>query len=180
MKFLILTILLSPLALANSDVVDSVCERMQYKDCSLVKAIIKVESNNNPLSIGQDGAGSLGLMQIKCSTARMLDKIQGRKTINCKQLFDSNINIEYGIRYLNHIEELLTKKPTTKELLSVYNGGYEWKFINGKNTYRVKRCNAISIKKKRKCKKGEPFNIEYSRKIIQTYNKITGSNSNGT
>lgn len=174
MKFFLVGLLLGiDVAYAKSwEVVNQVCEWMDYKDCSLVKAIITVESSNNPLAIGKDGAGSLGLMQVKCSTARVLDRIHGRKPLKCSDLFDPYINVRYGIEYLNYIDELLTNKPTVPQLLSVYNGGYM--YHRPTNTYRVKLCNAISLKKKRKCKQGiEPFNVGYSRKVIQAYNKIT-------
>jgi soluble lytic murein transglycosylase-like protein len=177
MKFLMLLAMFFVPQCAKANV-DRVCERMKYKDCSLVKAIIQYESSGNPLAIGHDGKGSLGLMQIKCDTARTLDRIHGRKPIICKMLFNPTINVYYGIQYLEYIEELLSKKPTMHEILSVYNGGYEFHKPTGH--YRVKRCNAISIKKKRKCNKGEPFNIEYSRKVIQIYDKLIRSQSNGT
>lgn len=178
MKFLMLSAILWSSNLWAS--IDTVCKRMKYKDCSLVKAIIQYESSGNPLAIGRDGAGSLGLMQVKCSTARTLDRFYGRKEVECKKLFNPSLNVFYGIEYLQYIEnELLTKKPNVIELLSVYNGGYEFHRPTGH--YRVKRCNAISIKKKRKCKEGiDPFNVEYSWKVIQIYKQITGSNPNGT
>jgi soluble lytic murein transglycosylase-like protein len=175
MKFLFISclFLLSLLRYAQASVVDKVCHRMKYEDCALVKAIIKYESSGNPLAVGHDGAGSLGLMQVKCSTARMLDNFHGRKPIRCRSLFNPTINIKTGIEYLRYIEQRLTIKPTVYELLSVYNGGY---FYDRKdNTYIVKTCNAISIKKKRRCKQGhEPFNIEYSKNVIKIYNKIKG------
>lgn len=174
MKFFLLGFLLvSDLAFAEWDIVEKVCKRMKYQDCSLVKAIITVESSNNPLSIGRDGNGSLGLMQIKCSTANTLDQIKRRKKLDCNKLFDPYINVKYGIEYLNYLEELMSTKPTMLELLSAYNGGYMFHKPTG--TYRIKLCNAISKKKKRKCEEGEPFNIEYSRKVIRIYEKIRSS-----
>jgi hypothetical protein len=172
MKFITLLILLPWMAYSNTDAVDKVCKRMKYEDCSLVKAIITVESDYNPLAIGRDGAGSLGLMQIKCSTARMLDQVHGRSLIKCSRLFIPEINIVYGIEYLKYLDKLLTIKPKMHELLSAYNGGY----LYSKNTksYMIKECNAISVKKKRKCKKGEPFNVEYSKKVITVYKQIQG------
>ena len=171
MKFFLLGFLLIPKAYASKwGIVEMVCERMKYPDCSLVKAIITVESSNNPLSVGHDGTGSLGLMQIKCNTARFLDKIKKRKEIECNNLFISAVNIKYGIEYLQYLQKRLTTEPTITELLSAYNGGY--KYYKNTNSYRIKLCNAISKTKKRKCKEGEPFNIEYSRKVIQAYNQI--------
>jgi soluble lytic murein transglycosylase-like protein len=171
MKFLILLILLSSFTFANDwNKVEKVCKRSKYKDCSLVKAIITVESGNNPLSIGRDGKGSLGLMQIKCSTAQTLDRINKRKQVSCNQLFNPYLNVMYGIEYLNYLEKLLNTPPSTVELLSAYNGGYLYHKPTG--TYRIKKCNKISKQKKRKCNGSEPFNVEYSKKVIRIYNKI--------
>lgn len=150
--------------------INKICERMNYEDCSLVKAIIKNESNFNPLSIGHDGQGSIGLMQIKCSTARTLDKVNKRRVISCNKLKDATINIVYGIEYLKYLEDLITPKPTVKELLSLYNGGYRYDAKT--DTYRVKYCNAISVKKKRNCKKGELFNKGYVNKVYTTYQQL--------
>ena len=175
MKFFLLGLLITTPALAREwSIVDKVCKRMKYQDCTLVKAIITIESGNNPLSIGRDGAGSLGLMQVKCDTARTLDRIHGRKPIMCKHLFIPAVNVMYGIQYLQYLHDLMTIKPTVEELLSAYNGGYM--YHKPTNSYRIKTCNAISRQKKRKCKKGEPFNIEYSRKVIQIYNELRSSN----
>lgn len=171
MKFFLLGFLLLPKAYASKwGIVEMVCERMKYQDCSLVKAIITVESSGNPLSVGHDGTGSLGLMQVKCDTAKFLDKINRRKEILCKNLFIPTVNVKYGIEYLNYLQKRLTKEPTITELLSAYNGGY--KYQRTTKSYGIKLCNAISRAKKRACKAGEPFNIEYSRKVIQAYNQI--------
>ena len=174
MKFITFLILLVPaMALSDTkDKVDRVCKRMKYEDCTLIKAIITVESSFNPLSVGHDGNGSLGLMQIKCSTARTLDNINGRKPIECQKLFISEVNVAYGIEYLRHLHDLLTVKPNKYELLSAYNGGYLFHRLT--NSYRVKLCNAVSFKKKRKCVKGQPFNIEYSKRVMAVYKKIIG------
>lgn len=174
MKFLMLLGLMAPVVygVTNTGVITQVCERMKYKDCALVKAIIQVESSGNPLAIGHDGAGSLGLMQIKCSTAWTLDRYYKRSLVKCKDLFNPQVNIAYGIQYLQYIEELITSPISIPGLLSVYNGGYEFHKPTGH--YRVKKCNTISLRKKRKCKEGiEPFNVEYSRKVIRIYNQIT-------
>lgn len=152
--------------------IEKVCQKMHYKDCSLVKAIVKIESNFNPLSVGADGKGSLGLTQIMCDTAWTLDRINGRRSINCNRLFIPEVNIQYGIEYLNHLESLLSIKPNLYELLSAYNGGYA--FNRRTKSYEVKRCNAISRKKGRLCRPGEPFNIAYAKKVISVYLKIKG------
>lgn len=179
MKFFLIGLLLIQPAFAGrlklkvkEEVISKVCERMEYKDCSLVKAIAKHESGFDALSIGHDGAGSLGLMQIKCSTARSLDKLQGRKKIACDKLFNPYVNVQYGIEYLTYLQRLLSPEPTVRQLLSAYNGGYH--FRKKDNTYRVKYCNAISFKKKRNCKKGELFNKDYVNMVFAIYQKYRG------
>lgn len=56
--------------------------------------LVKVESNFNPKIRG--AAGEYGLGQIKCQTAREV----GFKG-NCKELLDTETNLEYSFRYLN-------------------------------------------------------------------------------
>ena len=174
MNFLIfLTLLISNGAFAHEKMIEKMCLRMKYSDCSLVKAITKHESGFDPLAIGHDGAGSLGLMQIKCSTAWTLDKEHGRKPIICKHLFIPRVNIKYGIEYLQYLHNLITPKPTVQELLSAYNGGY--RFDKRSGFYKVKYCNAISIKKKRNCRLGvDLFNNGYVELVMYIYNKYRG------
>lgn len=168
MKFLMLSLLLNPgLVLALDIQIDKACKKMNYEDCSLIKAIVKHESNYNPKSVGRDGKGSLGLMQVKCSTAQTLDRVHKRKPIGCKQLHNVNTNLRYGIEYLQYLTDLVTPHPTVKEVLSMYNGGYA--YHKRTNTYRVKYCNAISKKKGRPCKPGELFNKGYVNMVYNTY-----------
>lgn len=176
MKLFLIGFLLTTSAFAEWGIVENVCREMNYKDCNLVKAMVMIESGNDPNAIGHDGAGSLGLMQVRCSTAWVLDKIHGRKKIKCSELFNPRVNVSYGIEYLNYIGSRLTKKPNMSELLSVYNGGY---FYNEKkSTYEVKICNSISVLKKRKCIKGiEPFNVEYSKKVMKEYQNFVENNN---
>lgn len=156
--------------MAYEKLIDKICVKMKYEDCSLVKAIITHESNFNPLSIGRDGQGSIGLMQVKCSTAHSLDVTNKRKLIDCNKLKVASVNLAYGIEYLMYLENLITPKPTVKELLSLYNGGY--RYDKKTDTYRVKYCNSISIKKKRNCRKGELFNKDYVNKVFATYEQL--------
>jgi soluble lytic murein transglycosylase-like protein len=172
LSIILLWLICSAPLMAYDELINKVCDRMKYEDCSLVKAIITHESGFNPLSIGQDGAGSIGLMQVKCSTAQTLDRMKKRKAIACKQLKVPEVNVRYGIEYLEYLERLVTPDPTVKEILSMYNGGY--RYDKKTDTYRVKYCNAISVKKKRDCKKGELFNKSYVNMVYKTYQKKEG------
>ena len=86
-------------------------------DKHLICAIIKVESNFNPVAINKnDGpSDSLGLMQIKYSTARELG-FRGTP----KQLISPNYNLKYGIKYLAKAQE---KFNNVSHVIQAYNGG---------------------------------------------------------
>lgn len=93
------------------------CEYYKYKDCELVKSIIWKESAFNPSVYNDEKTGSYGLMQIQCSTAKMMGLKYG-----CDQLFDPQINVRFGILYLNWLKE---NKPikTIPDLFAAYNAG---------------------------------------------------------
>lgn len=59
----------------------------------VVDAIIQVESGGNPKAKGR--AGEIGLMQIKCATARSVG-FKGK----CASLYNSAINRKFGAAYL--------------------------------------------------------------------------------
>jgi len=86
-------------------------------DRHLICAIIKVESNFNPVAINKnDGpSDSLGLMQIKYSTARELG-FRGTP----KQLVNPVYNLKYGIKYLAKAQE---KFNNISHVIQAYNGG---------------------------------------------------------
>ncbi|OBZ93022.1 lytic transglycosylase [Pararhizobium polonicum] len=65
----------------------------------LAHAVIKVESNFNPMARGS--AGEVGLMQIKPATARMMGYSGGKRG-----LFDPETNIKFGMKYLAMAHEL--------------------------------------------------------------------------
>lgn len=60
---------------------------------ALAKAVVRVESNFRPDARGR--AGEIGLMQIKPATARMMGY-----SGSAKGLYDPNVNIQYGMKYL--------------------------------------------------------------------------------
>jgi soluble lytic murein transglycosylase-like protein len=60
---------------------------------SLQEAIVHVESNGRPWVTGRHG--EIGLMQIKCSTARSVG-FRG----DCRNLYSAAVNLKYGAAYL--------------------------------------------------------------------------------
>jgi soluble lytic murein transglycosylase-like protein len=82
---------------------------------SLAKAVIKIESNYRPNTVGS--AGEIGLMQIKPATARMMGY-----TGSVKGLFDPDTNIKYGMKYLAMAQGL--GGGTTCGTILKYNAGH--------------------------------------------------------
>ncbi|TAV90377.1 lytic transglycosylase domain-containing protein [Rhizobium leguminosarum] len=66
---------------------------------ALATAVIRIESNFNPNARGSHG--EIGLMQIKPATARMMGY-----SGSAKGLFDPEINIKYGMKYLAAAHDL--------------------------------------------------------------------------
>ena len=146
----------------NENKIDAICNELKIDDCQLVKAIIKIESNFNTQAQGRDGKGSYGLMQIKCSTALKFG------VNKCSDLYDPKVNILYGMKYIDHLKELLNT-DNIDYILSAYNGVYT--YLRKEDRYAIKKCNSISKQKGRKCEAGEPFNIEYIKKAKIVYNR---------
>jgi soluble lytic murein transglycosylase-like protein len=88
---------------------------------SLAHAVITVESNYRPNVRGS--AGEIGLMQIKPSTARYMGY-----TGSAKGLFDPEINIKFGMKYLAKAHRL--GGGTTCGTILKYNAGHAAKRMN--------------------------------------------------
>jgi soluble lytic murein transglycosylase-like protein len=81
----------------------------KYAPPSLVKAVIQVESTNNPKAVSPKGAG--GLMQLMPGTA---------KDLGVADRFDPEQNVEGGSRYL---QQMISKYSETDIALAAYNWG---------------------------------------------------------
>jgi soluble lytic murein transglycosylase-like protein len=99
----------------------------------VIPAIIHVESRGDPHARG--AAGEIGLMQIKCSTARELG-FAGK----CGTLYDAKTNITWGTRYfLAALERSRCDIPTA---ISRYQKGLYSRF-RGCSSYCRKVLNAM-------------------------------------
>lgn len=90
--------------------VTSICQF--YVEPNLVMAIIKQESNFKSV----EGDGSIGLMQILPSTAKLI----GCRAKTKKELLDPEKNIECGCQYLSILKK---KHKTNAALVAAYNAG---------------------------------------------------------
>ncbi len=93
-------------------------------DYALVKAVIKAESNFDPLAVSR--AGAKGLMQLMPETA---------KALNVPDSFHPGNNIEGGVRYLRYLLDLFD--GNLQWVLAAYNAGEEAVFrYNGIPPYQ--------------------------------------------
>lgn len=130
-------------------------KEMEFFDPYFVLAIVKGESSGDPTAVLEAHNGtSVGLMQLLPSTARML----GFKG-NQHDLFKWEINLFYGITYLENLMEVYGQHLPS--LAAAYNAGKVFICKNGK----VKTTGE-------KCKKGQYTNQKYVDKVMKEYLKI--------
>ena len=85
---------------------------------ALIYAVIKTESNFKPQAVSS--AGAKGLMQITPETFKWLQKKRGVKGLEESDLFDPNVNIEYGVYFISLLIKIYDDE---KVALSAYNAG---------------------------------------------------------
>ena len=96
--------------LKYKNVVESISNEHDV-DCNLVKAIIYIESGYNESAVSNKGA--VGLMQVLPATARYIN--------GCDvDLFDPQMNIETGIKYLKYLQASFQELTV---VLAAYNAG---------------------------------------------------------
>ena len=96
--------------IASIDNIIDYASRQFNIDNSLIRAIIKVESDFNPKAVSP--AGAQGLMQLMPNTANLM---------NVKDTFDSEDNIMGGTKYLSYLLEKFDND--IKLALAAYNAG---------------------------------------------------------
>jgi len=90
---------------------------------SLLAAIADVESGGNPNARGR--SGEIGLMQIKCDTAREMGM-----TGSCEDLLNPYVNVWYAARYLRY---QYNRYGSWEKAISAYNAGRytpaNWRYV---------------------------------------------------
>lgn len=156
-----------------------------YSRPLLVQAIIKKESSFNPLAFNPEKSGSYGLMQIQCDLAK--DKrLESPLKYSCDQLFQAQINVRFGIQYLQLIEETLID-VNIDNILAAYNGGFDIKSKVCAKESQTSRCLKWKMNPRRckhynvfryegfnamECYPGEYINQEYVWKVKRYYSYL--------
>ena len=101
---------------------------------ALAHAVVRIESNYNERARG--GAGEIGLMQVKPSTARMIG-FSGK----AKALYDPAINLQWGMKYLGDAHQLAGGDICGTILR--YNAGHYAKRMNPVSARYCRRVKAV-------------------------------------
>lgn len=103
-----------------SRAVDAVeaCSRVYGYEPEFILGLVEVESGYNPAVLAKDG--SVGLVQIKPSTARAICKVNGWIVPPQEALHDPGVNITLGVAYLAYLEKTLGSREMA---LAGYNMG---------------------------------------------------------
>jgi hypothetical protein len=140
-------LLFSPYVLGGVEIVERVCVRQGFMDCSLVKAMSWTESKHKNVVIPDSGSLSYGPLQIKCLTARHMG-FRGR----CKELMIAETSLYYGIKYIEY-------------QLKRYNNNY-YEAVAAYNSGRGIRC---QYHNPGKCRPGELYNKEHVSRVKKRY-----------
>ena len=107
------------LPLRHEDVIRQQAERFDL-DPALIAAVIKQESDFEDQT---SSAGARGLMQITPETADTIETLSGGETFVYEDLANPELNIRYGVFYLDHLLERFAGNEIA--MLAGYNGGPE-------------------------------------------------------
>lgn len=107
--------------LAGAEIVKTLLEVSQKNkyDPIFLLAIIKTESQFNPLALGS--AGEIGLMQIKPETAKWICAQQGMKWKGKNALKNPHYNLEIGALYFKYLKKSLRSQAS--KYITAYNTG---------------------------------------------------------
>ncbi len=88
-------------------------------DPYMVASLIRQESEFNPQALSNKNA--YGLMQLLASVGKAMAKAEGIKHFDASQLFNPNINIQLGCRYLRQTMDKFGNQP--EYVFAAYNAG---------------------------------------------------------
>lgn len=117
MRLFVLSLLLGFCQLAFADCISDIAKEYHFNEMDL-RAIIRVESNNNPKAVHHDRNGSIsyGLMQINSIHLPELRK----KKIFARDLFNACKNVRFGATLLSRN---LERYKTMDRAIAMYNPG---------------------------------------------------------
>ena len=107
------------LPLRHEDIIRQQADRFDI-DAALIAAVINQESGFRDQT---SSAGARGLMQITPATADTIETLSGGETFVYDDLADPDLNIRYGVFYLNHLLDRFAGNEVAA--LAGYNGGPE-------------------------------------------------------